>query len=364
MCPTTKSNSVRKQALLARYPSGTPGRRIIEFTAAVRKSFKEGGYRKALEDWYVIKEKPPSRRVGPIRLNEEQLDLLSTMEQQWAETGRVRIIILKARQIGFSTLIQGISFIDSFLKARNFASTIGMDAANAVHLHSMTRTALKEFPGLDKEDQEKFPLVRDAMEGTEFPAPLSSIIEVLTAGSRGSGRGRTTDFAHYSEVAFYTTADEFLLGHEQSLPDLGSKAFKESTANGVGNLFYREWKSAETGTTDWIPKFYPWFKHRAYAFPFRDDEDRQAFAASLSTVEERLLTIGCSLENLKWRRWCIRNKCQNDPRRFQQEYPATADEAFLTSGRPTFDPDKMQLLIQHCMENPPIRKGYFRREEE
>ncbi|KKK57166.1 hypothetical protein LCGC14_3057220, partial [marine sediment metagenome] len=43
-----------------------------------------------------------------------------------------------------------------------------------------------------------------------------------------------------------------------------------------------------------------------------------------------------AIEQLAWRKWAIKNKCQGDEDLFKQEYPATPLEAFRHAGNPVF----------------------------
>ena len=48
--------------------------------------------------------------IQPFVLNEAQQDFVSRYERQMAETGKARFIILKARQMGISTLIEALAY--------------------------------------------------------------------------------------------------------------------------------------------------------------------------------------------------------------------------------------------------------------
>lgn len=61
-----------------------------------------------------------------------------------------------------------------------------------------------------------------------------------------------------------------------------------------------------------------------------------------------------SLEQLNWRRWCIREQCGRDVDKFKQEYPANDVECFLLSGRGMFD-GKMLARMLLAVEDPPFR---------
>ena len=58
-----------------------------------------------------------------------------------------------------------------------------------------------------------------------------------------------------------------------------------------------------------------------------------------------------------WRRWCIKTNCGGNVELFRQEYPSCAEEAFLFSGTPFFDNQKLVLLLESVPE--PVKIGHF-----
>jgi hypothetical protein len=143
----------------------------------------------------------------------------------------------------------------------------------------------------------------------------------------------------------------------------------ESTANGVGGYFYDMWKQAERGENDFIPVFLPWFTDVTYTREFEDSEDRELFTSQVNmtfrdstgkdvhTEEYELMTtFDLTYEQLNWRKWTIKNKCNGDVEQFCQEYPSTPDEAFIASGRPRFSVSSLKQYRKKCIEG---RKGYL-----
>src|SRR5690606_3588843 len=97
-----------------------------------------------------------------------------------------------------------------------------------------------------------------------FPG-LDSQYQVATAGSKGVGRSATLTNVHGSEVAFWENGEDHLSGLFQAVPLApGTEIILESTAKGVGNIFHEEWKKAESGESDFIPIFVPWFWQDEY----------------------------------------------------------------------------------------------------
>lgn len=159
-----------------------------------------------------------------------------------------------------------------------------------------------------------------------------SAIEVRTAGSVKGGRSRTTRRLHLSEYAFWPDAEALMTGLLQSIPDdPDTMIVVESTANGMGGAFHELWTNAVAGNNDYLPIFFAWHEHpeyqRALDMPVAD------FQASLDNDEKALQREGVQLEQLAWRRWAIRNKCEGKVERFKQEYPSNPEEAFQASGK-------------------------------
>jgi hypothetical protein len=161
-----------------------------------------------------------------------------------------------------------------------------------------------------------------------FPG-LDSGYKVGTAGSQGVGRSSTIQLLHASEMAFWKFAASHSAGIMQTVPDeRGTEVIKESTANGMNNLFHSDWVDAERGKSDFVPIFVPWFWQDEYRRPapedFELDDEELDYAEAYSLDQEQMA----------WRR----NKIAElkDPMLFKQEYPATAAESFQTTGHDSF----------------------------
>jgi hypothetical protein len=94
---------------------------------------------------------------------------------------------------------------------------------------------------------------------------------------------------HGSEVGFWPNAQQHAAGILQAIPDEpGTEVFKESTANGVGNYFHKEWQDAEAGLSEYIAIFVPWFWSEEYrkevpeGFTLDDEEEKYREAYGLT----------------------------------------------------------------------------------
>lgn len=262
-----------------------------------------------------------SGAVLPFALNQAQRYIHDRLEEQRAKTGKVRALLLKARQQGASTYIGGRFYWRSTLNRglRVFILTHEQDATDNLfamvgryHEHS----PLKPSTGASSAKE----LVFDK---------LDSGYSVGTAGSKAVGRSKTVQLFHGSEVAFWPNAPTHFAGVVQAIPDLpDTEIILESTANGLGGEFHERWQQAEAGIGDYIAIFVPWFWSDEYRRPvppdFTLDEDERDYAEA----------HGLDDGQMAWRRAKVAEL--KDPMLFKQEYPATADEAFQTTGHDSF----------------------------
>lgn len=169
---------------------------------------------------------------------------------------------------------------------------------------------------------------------------MDSRYSVNTAGSKGAGRSQTVHYFHGSEVAFWDNADDHAAGALQAVPDVDdTEVVLESTANGIGNFFHRKWQDAEAGLGDYIAIFVPWFWQPEYAKTppegFRASHNAEDVPPGELVEADYQRAYKLSDGQMYWRRQKI---VELGYWKFKQEYPATAAEAFETSGDNSFIP--------------------------
>jgi len=282
----------------------------------------------ALYARHALRIRTKAGRIEPLRFNPAQMVLHEAATRQRAEQGYVRAIVLKARQQGLSTYIGGrLYWLTSQRRARK-TLVIAHLADSTRALFDMTRRYHDQMPDLLR-PATSYSSRRDLT----FSA-LDSAYMVATAGSEGAGRGETLNYVHASEIGFWPVRNAAATwnGLMQAVPQVpDTEIYVESTANGVTGLFYQQWQAAVSGESGFKPVFIPWFRtpeYRVASLP-RDFE---------RTPEEVDLARRHGLDDgqLLWRRAKI---AQNGADLFRQEYPAEPDEAFLTTGRPVFNPE-------------------------
>jgi len=169
---------------------------------------------------------------------------------------------------------------------------------------------------------------------------------VGTAGSEDVGRSMTIKLLHMSEVAFYEHTDELETGLMQAVADMpGTEIILESTANGIGNMFYEYAMRALAGIGLYQLIFVPWYWQDEYRLHvpegFEPTED-----------EHKLIeTYGLDNEQVYWRRMKIAGM-KGGLAKFQQEYPFTPEEAFLMSGDPFFSKESVSRARKCTATSP------------
>lgn len=295
----------------------------------------------------------------PLVANNAQRILDEKVAQQKREKGYVRLIVLKARQEGISTRVGG----------RNFRAANLLPNRSCCVIAHKEKPASKIFKMYERFEENLDPSMHPGrvsnQRGNYIEFANGSSISVETAGDPEAGRSQTIHYLHASEVAFWPRADQVWTAVAQTVPDNAGEIIIESTANGVGNFFHRLWKAAENGENDFVPVFLPWWIMDEYQAPVTDVE-RAIIENSDDPFERKALDEGIeydgafhrlTAEQLMWRRKTIANKLAGDVRKFRQEYPATADEAFIVSGDCFFDTDKLELYDLDTRE--PQLRGTF-----
>ncbi len=309
-----------------------------------------------------LKIKTKSGTVVPFRLNDAQKKLYAVAKRQQDAGKPVRLIILKARQLGFSTLTEGLIFHACATRKNVNALIVAHREDATANLFRMSKLFYDELPAPVKpmlrasnaqelvfENPSKLRSEREARPG------LRSRIRCATAGGRGIGRSDTLQCVHLSEYAFWPDGADgkasTLAGILQAVPSLpGTMVVIESTANGFED-FKERWDAAVAGENDFEPVFFAWFENPDYSMP--------VVPGTEWTPEERDLKTAYRLTDgqLQWRRWCIANNCGGSLDMFRQEYPASPGEAFLHSGTGVFDNEQIVLRLERLPG--PAGRGEF-----
>ncbi len=221
-------------------------------------------------------------------------------------------LMLKARQLGFSTLVAVFCLWLTFGYSDRVIIMLSRTERDAIKLLAKSKYAFRFLPEWMKL---RGPIMNATQTKMEFTN--ESYIESLPSAS-DPARGESVYLAVIDELAYLPNSDEAWSSIEP-IADVGGRVIALSTANGEGNLFHKLWVGATTGTNRFKAMFHPWSANG------RSEEWYAEKAADLP----------------EWQ--------------LAQEYPENADDAFLKSGRPVFSLEVLRKL----KTSDPIARGFF-----
>jgi hypothetical protein len=262
-----------------------------------------------------------SGELIPFKLNGAQLELHKQIEAQKAKSGRVRVAVLKARQLGCST----------YIAARLYHRTINNPGQRTI-IVAHSRPASGNLYQIVKRFHDNMPSDMKPSIGVSNANELifdriDSGYSITVASDEGTGRSATAQALHCSEVAFWPSLQVQLASLLQTVPTVGSEIIIETTPFGF-NEFYSLYRRAEAGESEFAPIFLPWWLDKEYrAMPgddFRMDDE-----------EKRLSAIhGLDRGQLAFRREKISQLGSVEP--FNQEYASDATSCFLSDTHEAF----------------------------
>ena len=309
---------------------------------------------------HALKIRTKSGAVESFHLNAAQRKLYAVARSQQAAGRGVRIILLKARQLGFSTLTEALLFHACATREGVNALVVAHREDATANLFRMNKLFYDELPGplrpmLRASNAQELVFENPDRTARAWRPGLRSRLRCATAGGKGVGRSDTLQCVHISEYAFWPEGAEgkadTLAGILQAVPAMpGTMVVIESTANGYED-FKTRWDAAVAGENDFEPVFFAWFENEDYAMePPPGTEWTQAERA----LSERYGLTGAQLQ---WRRWCIANNCGGREDLFRQEYPSCPEEAFLHAGTGVFDNEQVAARLETAPEA--MKRGRF-----
>lgn len=285
-----------------------------------------------IEKFYI---KNKSGEKVQFRMNKAQRDY------EGRRTGRD--IILKARQLGFSTYEQLRKFESCIYYPNISTATVAHKKDKATDIFRITRFAYDSLPESFK---------------TVFKARFDNVGELsLANGSRyyvdNELRSGTVQDLHVSEVAYKPNYEELFAGSLETVPKNGFITF-ETTANGL-NSFADLWNEAVEGKNEWTPHFYNWTWEKEYRETLPETslwkEDYKLLAKKYELITDLQSLLQISDEQFYWYYLKVRRQREM----VKQEYPSVPEEAFLSSSISVFD---LYSVSQLKGKNPiKIEKG-------
>lgn len=302
-----------------------------------------------IEIAFVIVDK--DKKTMPFFLNEVQQSFLNDINQakrDFAEGKRfhLKFLVLKGRQQGFTSFITGYQLSNAII-SKNFSGFTLADSGDNTNtiFEDKAKYIYNQLPDVLK-PTEKYNNRR------EFHfEKLNSRWRVNTAGNKEVGRSKTINFFHGSEAAFWDSIISIMTGLGEALTK-DSIQILETTANGL-NEYKDIWDDAVKGANNWEPKFYEWWLTPEYTQAFEDKYREEQFKRDVEEAETdffKKLKLHRECDGLTWGQlYWYYGKYKDLKDKLPQEYPCTAEEAFLASGRPRFDVATLMEYLKRCV---------------
>lgn len=313
-----------------------------------------------------------------FRLNRPQRKFVERLEQMRLNEKPIRLILLKARQWGGSTCSQLYMAWLQLVHKRGLNSLIiAHQGVGSEEIKDMFDRMIGRYPvRLLHDEGEEYSETEKRVEWvgktrTMFRVPARNCkIKVGTAERPDSCRGGDYSLVHCSEVGIWRKT----LGKtpEQILRSACSGVLLrpmtmivyESTANGTGNFFHREYEAAKRGQSQFESMFVSWFEIDQYSMPLTESEERDLARRLLegrhsdSAANDRcqpgrylwwLWEQGATLEAIAW--YVSERSKYSEHGLMASEYPSDDVEAFVHSGARVFDKYRVERLREGCHRN-------------
>lgn len=293
-----------------------------------------------------------SKRMVPFILRRPQRRLFALIYGQMQQKVPIRVVLLKARQWGGSTLIQIFMAWIQLFHRQSWHSAIVTDVEDqARNIRAMYSRVGDYYP--DVLPKIEFKNFEGSTKNKIIPS-RKSIIYMASMQRPDSLRSADIMMAHLSEVGLWRdtqgkSPEDVVQTVAGSVPmEELSMIVVESTAKGVGNYFHRLYQGAERGDNGFAPLFIPWYGIETYMLPFPSDDSLREFITSMSDTEQQYFELGATLEGIHWYRTKMRSEGY-DTWRMGCEFPTTTAEAFQSTGRRAHSPIYTALMRKGCI---------------
>ena len=358
--------------------------------------------REWIERFFKIRD--TDEQIVPLILNQPQRNLEATILRMQRAGFPVRVIILKARKLGFTTYIEAVMAHEA-LRRENFQALIISDTADRAELTlSITNIGLSHLAKGEDGAPWKFKMASDAAYFMQWEAPINSSIVISSAKQQAAGRGGTPSALHGNETAYWENPERTAAGAMASLPERAhTMGFQESTANSCDGWFpeqfWTAWKLRDVPLDQrglavaWIALFFAYYEHpdafwsKARGVDALPDEIAAEIATSLTDEEAQILQrtyhrrwtandtwaeregvdgpvpyrVGVgqqkvTFDQLAWWRTKLNGPdCNGDINIAHREWPWCPEVAFTGSGNPVFSQEIISEMLESCRE--PIWQG-------
>lgn len=294
-------------------------------------------FRDFIETYFEIDDPNQGGAIVPFKFRPIQVKYYEQLCKDYKEEENfsgLREAILKARKVGFTSVILGLYCADIIYNKNpvRYLEISYKDDATSQHFTRAKRYVMSYFRKKMQTDMDDKRLERmifsNLNEGSEFTlAHNGASFYIGTASVRTGERGGTVQGILFSEAAHYPNtgilkSSEIIEGTRNMVQVDTGMIFLETTANGMG-YFYDLWGKAKKGEVDYRPRFFGW---------------REFY------TEEQFVKIKAGFA---------------DKTMIAQEYPANDMEAFLASGDKFFDKEALKHYLEKATD-PMIAEVIYR----
>jgi len=309
-------------------------------------------YKAFIEDNFLIINK--EGKVVPFIFNDTQNYYWELLKREYPLLQAIRENILKFRQPGFSSFIDGIFTVD-FIRAEEgktpiiFADIYSHKDEETKKLFQRVNFFLDSFLNKYKINRKSF---LDEDSTGYIRGKRKADISVNTANAKVSGRGGTKQNMHFSEPAFYPNtavlnANDLVLGAEQQVADGIGKIFRESTGNMIGDFFNEEYEFGKTKGAKFKSRFLGWWLHKEYSLSAPQDWIP-------SDKYKKIMELGATIDQCYWHFWKVNSSKPKDREKIIREYPCDDIEAFLQQGKLYFNIEALKYYKDIMKRTPMV----------
>ncbi len=250
---------------------------------------------------------------------------------------KTRIIVAKARQKGFSSVILAKLAVRCLGKEGTYAACVSHEAGATQRLLDKADYYIRTMRGPK-------PVFGRKSRTEMYFSKMESSLYIGTAGAKAFGRGDTITDLHCSEYAWWEDPLKHSTGLFQAVPSNG-RIYIESTGNGRNNDFYTIWDHADR--MGYTRMFYPWYADEEYSLEL--PLTVSSWKPDTPRHNPYLLDIKKKYNLNDKQMWWYETKLRElreDITLMQQEYPSEPDECFQATGGSVFSNIQLSILKQ------------------
>ena len=293
----------------------------------------------------------------PFILRSAQRVLLFELEEMRLAGVPIRIVLLKARQWGGSTLVQiYMMWIQQIHRTKWHLAVCAQDDSAARNITAMYSNAADKYPI----ELGKITLAPYERSKNRISKERGGIIGVGSINNPDQFRSYNYAMGHFSELGVWPdtpmrSVQALITSLKETIPDVPySFIAEESTARGL-NYFYDSWKRAVSNKSRYKAIFIPWWKIDRDRVSIT--EDLKVYVESMGQYDWTLWELGATLEGINWYNKHKADRYEQEDKKnsmfsewqMQQENPSTPEEAFQSAGEKRFNPLYVSAMEKDCM---------------